>query len=372
LGIEIDEATQKRELPPNAELRYDCAFATEDRNWDAVIGNPPYVRHHYIELPWTESIARRFKKSLGVQLHGQANLFVYFLLLGIELSKENGVVAMLTPYEWVSRPSAKPLRDLIERSGWGVSVYRFCDEIFDGVMTTASICIIDKAETTGKWTFHEISADGSIHAKRQRSGTKHLVLPYEKRGKCWALRGLSPGTQKVFTLTEGERIHHGLGLTDVWPCVTSLMPLPPDYTELNAATFRKYYRDAGEKCWLIKSSEKTISPELMRYLDGVDEALRDTATCTNRETWYAFKPFPVGRLLVASAFTKFGPKIVKNTIRAHHVGSVYGTFGPATATWKLLNALREFDFERRVVQHSGKLKKIEVRQLNSVLSDVCQ
>ena len=371
LGIEIDEATQRGKLPQNAELRYGCAFATADRNWDAVIGNPPYVRHHYIELPWTESVARRFKKSMGVQLHGQANLFVYFLLLGIELSKENGLVAMITPYEWVSRPSAKPLRDLIERSGWGVSVYRCRDQIFDGVMTTASISIIDKSDTSGKWTFHEISADGNIRAKRQRSGTKHLVLPYAKRGTCWALRGLSPGTQKVFTLTEGERIHHGLSLTDVWPCVTSLMPLPQDCTALNLAAFRKFYRDAGEKCWLIKSSEKTISPELSRYLNGVDATLRDTATCMNRDTWFAFKPFPVARLLVASAFTKFGPKVVKNTIRAHHVGSVYGTFGPAAATPKLLTELRKFNFERRVVQHSGKLKKIEVRQLNSVLSDVC-
>jgi len=371
LGIEIDDATPKTELPLNAKLRYGCAFAVAGRNWDAVIGNPPYVRHHYIELPWTQRVAHRFQKSLNVRFHGQANLFVYFLLLGIELSKKDGVVAMLTPYEWVSRPSAKPLRDLIDRSGWSVSVYRFRDQIFDGVMTTASISVIDKSETSGKWSFFEVSADGKICGKRQRSGSKHLVLPYAKRGECWALRGLSPGTQKVFTLTEGERIHHGLSLTDVWPCVTSLMPLPLDCTELNLAAFRKFYRDAGEKCWLIKSSEKIISPELTSYLNGVDEDSRATATCTKRDIWFAFKPFPVARLLVASAFTKFGPKIVKNVICAHHVGAVYGTFGPLSATTKLLTSLREFNFERRVVQHSGKLKKIEVRQLNSVLSDVC-
>lgn len=371
LGIEIDDATPKTDLPVNAKLRYGCAFAVAGKNWDAVIGNPPYVRHHYIELPWTERIARRFKKSMDVQLNGQANLFVYFLLLGIELSKKDGVVAMLTPYEWVSRPSAKPLRDLIDRSGWSVSVYRFREEIFDGVMTTASISVIDKADTSGQWSFFEVSADGKVRAKRQRSGSKHLVLPYAKRGTSWALRGLSPGTQKVFTLTEGERIHHGLSVADVWPCVTSLKPLPKDCTALNVAAFRKYYRDAGEKCWLIKSSEKSISPELRRYLDAVPEGARGTATCLKRETWSAFKPFPVCRLLVASGFTEFGPKIVKNVVRAHHVGSVYGTFGPAGSAPQLLTSLRKFNFERRVVQHSGKLKKIEVRQLNSVLSDVC-
>lgn len=371
LGIEIDHATPQIELPEHAKLRYGCAFAIGGKNWDAVIGNPPYVRHHYIELPWTEKIARRFKKSMDVDLHGQANLFVYFFLLGIELSRKDGLVAMLTPYEWVSRPSAKPLRDLIDRSGWSVAVYRFREAIFEGVMTTASISIIDKSSNSGKWNFFEIDGDGNIKAKRQRSGSKHLVLPYVKRGTCWALRGLSPGTQKVFTLTEGERIHHGLSLSDVWPCVTSLMPLPADSADLNADSFRKYFRDAGHKCWLIKSSEREISPELKRYLDAVKEEDRATATCTDRDVWFAYKPFPVSQLLVASGFTHFGPKVVKNSVHAHHVGSVYGTFGPEALAPKLLSALKDFNFERRVVQHSGKLKKIEVRQLNSVLSDVC-
>ncbi len=129
LGIEIDPQTPQARLPANAKLRYGCAFKLAGGNWDAVIGNPPYVRHHYIELPWTQRVARRFKKSLDVDLNGQANLFVYFLMLGLELSSDKGLVAMLTPYEWVSRPSARPLRELIDRSGWSVSVYRFKDQI---------------------------------------------------------------------------------------------------------------------------------------------------------------------------------------------------------------------------------------------------
>jgi hypothetical protein len=371
LGIEIDRATPKRSLPPNASLNYGCAFRMAERNWDAVIGNPPYLRHHHIELPWTEKIARRFKKSLKVDLNGQSNLFIYFLLLGLELSSDRGLVAMVTPYEWVSRPSAKPLRDLIHCSGWSVSVYRFRDRIFDQVMTTASISVIDKSDQSGKWSFFEIDSAGTIRAKRQRSGSRHEVLPYATRGKWWALRGLSPGTQRVFTLTEGERIHHGLAMADVWPCVTSLMPLPPETTVLDASAFRKFYRDAGEKCWLIRSNETEMSPEMRRYLAAVEPGVRATATCANRDVWYAFKPFPVSQLLVASGFVNFGPKMVKNVVRAHHVGSVYGAFGPAIGSPQTISALRSFNFERRVIRHSGRLKKIEVRQLNSVLSDVC-
>jgi hypothetical protein len=183
------------------------------------------------------------------------------------------------------------------------------------------------------------------------------------------LRGLSPGTQKIFTLTEGERIHHGLELTDVWPCVTSLVPLDESVTELNAATFRKHYRDQGERCWLIRSCETELSSTLRRYLDSVPANQRATTTCTNRDEWYRFKPFPVSKILVASGFIGNRPKVVRNVIGAHHVGSVYGVFGSSGDWYSVARKLREFDFGARVVKHSGRLKKVEVRQLNSVLND---
>jgi len=370
LGIEIDPESLRRVLPANAAIQYGCAFKIAGPGWDAVIGNPPYLRHHYIELPWTQRITRRFRKSLGAELSGQSNLFVYFQFLALELAHEDGVVAMLTPYEWVSRPSAKSLRELIDRNGWSVAIYRFKNRVFDDVMTTASICVIDKAATSGGWKFYEIDHRGEIAAKQQASGSRHKVLPYSKRGKWWGLRGLSPGTQKVFTLTEGERIHHGLALTDVWPCITSLMPLSDTATKLDQSAFKKYYRDRGEKCWLIRSSEPTLSRSLRRYLDFVPKELRDTSTCNDRDSWYQFKPFPVSQILVASGFVGSGPKVVRNIIGAHHVGSVYGVFGPPTGSQRICRHLRTFDFERRVVKHSGHLKKVEVRQLNSVLSDV--
>jgi hypothetical protein len=292
------------------------------------------------------------------------------MLLGIELAQEKGIVAMLTPYEWVSRPSAKCLRELIARKGWSVSIYRFNEQVFDDVMTTAAFCIIDKATTDGSWKFFEIDREGKTTPKRQASGSRHGVLPYAKRGKRWTLRGLSPGTQKVFTLTEGERKHHGLTPDDVWPCVTSLMPVSKEITELNDETFKKFYRDAGEKCWLIRSSEKTLSPTLQRYLKSVPPEARATSTCTARKPWYRFKPFPVGQLLIASGFVDFGPKVLVNKIGAHHVGSVYGVFAAKKDRVRVRESLRAFNFERRVVKHSGHLKKIEVRQLNSVLADV--
>jgi hypothetical protein len=372
LGIEIDTTTAKRKLPANARLEYGCAFAKAKGKWDIAIGNPPYVRNHYIELPWMMTVAQRFKDKLDVEMNRQANLFVYFLLLGLDVTHATGLVAMLTPYEWVARPSSKPLRKLIAKNKWEVSIYRFKNRIFNDVMTTAALSIIDKDKRTEKWNFFEIDNNFCIQARRLASGSKYKVLSYERRSnESWALRGLSPGTQKVFTLTEGERIHHGLSMDDVMPCVTTLKGLDRQAEALTKRIFDKHFRDAGEKCWLIKSHNKKLSHALASYLKSVPKSAYQTSTCLERDPWYEFKPFPEADILVASGFTHFGPKAVRNIIGAHHVGSVYGVFAPKQDHADLVAKLKLYNFENRVIAHSGKLKKIEIRQLNGVLRGMC-
>ena len=59
-GVEIDEdVARSAVLPKNATLQSICAFLHSGANYDACIGNPPYVRHHDIESPWKEEINLR-------------------------------------------------------------------------------------------------------------------------------------------------------------------------------------------------------------------------------------------------------------------------------------------------------------------------
>jgi hypothetical protein len=133
---------------------------------------------------------------------------------------------MIVPYEWVSRPAAKPLRDFISAKRWHVDSFRFSDPIFGGVLTTASICVIDKRNRDDKWRYYNITEKGETADLGTVTGTTGGVFSYDKRGPLWAKRGMSPGTQSVFTLTEGERVHGGLRHEDVFPCVTSLRDVP--------------------------------------------------------------------------------------------------------------------------------------------------
>jgi len=369
-GIEIDTTKKPcADLPFNATVQYGCAFEHKSSGYSGCIGNPPYVRHHDLEKKWRDGVAARISDLTGHAINRKCNLYVYFLLLGLLKAKPNGLVSMLVPFEWVSRPSAKPLRDFINDNKWHVDTFRFTAPIFNGVLTTSSVSVIDKRNRDGKWSYNKIGRTGQTHELQKATGSEKDVLSYENRGRIWAMRGMSPGTQKVFTLTEGERIHAGLRHEDVLPCVTSLRSLPQNHSTLTYAAFRKRFVDAGERCWLIKSHQDLVSPRLRAYLDSIPKALRDTWTCTSRKLWYRYSLAPVPRLIVSTGFTEFGPKILVNSVGAHAVGSVCGIYGEGTHSWRSVRGyLAGINFEKRVVAHAKILKKIEIRQMNAVLN----
>lgn len=371
IGVEIDsDASARAHIPPHGRIETGCAFAFEPTGFDACIGNPPYVRHHDIESPWKEQTAAKLASELDFHFDMHGNLFLYFIALGLLKTNDDGLVAMVVPYEWVSRPSAKGLRDLLTKKKWGVSVYRFQEAIFDGVLTTACITVIDKGAKTGNWEFFDVAGDLGVSDRNGVSGTAFEILPHSDRGNVWARRGISPGSQDIFTLSEGQRIHNGLKLDDVVPCVTTLRHVPRSLRQLNPQAFKKHFIDAGKRCWLIKSNEKLLNKRLRSYLDSIPESERDTYTCLNQDPWYDYEISPIPAMLIHSGFTTFGPKVLINSIGAQAVGSVIGIhMNHKVPLRKIQIHLLGVDFESQVVAQANSFKKIEVRQINTVLNN---
>lgn|ERR1017187_7444616 len=369
-GVEIDgKRVAGAKPPPNGSIIHRCAFRLAESGYDACIGNPPYARHHDIEPEWKERTVARLERELGISLNRHSNLFIYFLCLGLLKIRDDGLLALVIPYEWVSRPSTRAVRDYIQSKGWNVAVYRFQRAIFPGVLTTASVSIVDKAHRDGSWKYYDITPSYRVISRHGVADAEEGVLPYASRGKVWSLRGLSPGTQKIFTLTEGERVRAGLGERDVVPCVTTLKDAPRSLRNLSQAAFKKHFVQAGKKCWLIRSDEDKRSLALNTYLDAVPVSDRQTYTCQNQTPWFKYHPHPVPKLLFSSGFTSFGPKVLVNSVGARTVGSVWGIHGRILSSWRRLQSyLLGIDFEKQVVAHAKTLKKVEVKQLNSVLN----
>lgn len=370
-GVEIDAAQFDDPAPrKNAHIEPGCVFARPAETFDACIGNPPYLRHHDIESPWKEATLKRLGEDLGTTLSGHGNLFLYFLALSLLRTAADGISALVIPFDWVSRPSAAGLRRVIRKKKWNVFVYRFSFDVFRGVDTTASISVIDKAGCSGKWSFFDVSPDFKVIERRGVTGTSRGLLKYARRGTVFARRGISPGNQAVFTLTDGERIHHGLKREDVVPCVTSLRGLGGAVRTLDRKTFQKLFVEGGRRCWLIKSRENP-TPRLLAYLDAVPAKDRSTVTCKRQSPWYRYEEIKVPPLLVHSGFSLDGPRVLVNSVRAVPVGAMYGIYGcPKKSAPALRRKIAKKQVLRRVVPHSGRLRKIEVGQLNGLLESL--
>lgn len=371
-GYEIDPVkTSCSNFPHTAKLINECAFTQISNDFDLCIGNPPYVRHHDLNDEWQQKIASKLSEELGIRLDRRSNAFIYFLCQSLLKTKEDGVVIQVIPYEWVTRPATEFLRTFIKGNNWNVDVYRFEQDVFahSKVLTTACITVIDKSRRDNKWSYYRVNENLKVEQVPSPTGYSEGVLGYMHRGQYnFAQRGLSPGGQKVFCLDETTRLKHSLkrGI-DVVPCITSLKYLPYEQRLINNAGFEKYYVKSGAKCWLILPN-RSPSNELSSYLESVDEHDRSSVTCQKQSPWWCYKPHDSPDIIYGSGFTNYGPKILVNGVKAVVLGTVHGVHKvKRIRKYELVEKLREFNFESKIVKHSGALKKIEVNQMNWVL-----
>ena len=374
VGYEIDEERYRgRTLPNNAKLINRCAFSDDIADADLCIGNPPFVRNQDLPRGWRQRASDVLSRRTGVSVSGLANAWQYFFLLAIASVKDDGLSVLVIPYEWVSRPSARALRRYIRQHHWSVRVFRLADSKFSGVLTTSSITIVDKAGNDGTWRFFEDRGGGLYRPLRSPTRSPSGVIEYQvcrdiPADAPRAIRGLSPGTQKVLTLTDGERIRSGLRIDrDVVPCVTSLRHMPADVRELDPDTFERHYRHPGRKCWLIRT-DNDPSPALCGYLNAVPANWYETATCLERKEWWRFRMPRTPKVLIAQSFKDAHPKSVRNGIGARAVGGVAGVHNVRDdQVPQLLAGLRSRDLRDRVVAYSNGFYKIEINQLNTLL-----
>ena len=371
LGIEYDETKQLHpQFPRSAHFQYGCAL-DEGGIYDAVIGNPPYVQHHYISAAWKKKAIEQIKNQTGIVQNTLCHMYLYFLWMSLFRTNTEGLIALVLPYEWVSRPSAKQIREYIRDKGWGVDVYKFDNReaIFPNVLTTASITIVDKSDRSGNWNYFNINKKFEISPRQGITGSGMAVLLYERGNDIKSRRGMSPGSQKIFTITEEERLENGISLEDVVPAVTTFRDLPSKIRILSHSSFKRYFIKAGKKCWLLKT-DGNLSGSISDYLAKAPKFEKQRWTCQNRDIWYKYRMPPIPFVLYNAGFVHHGPKSVLNKIGAIGVGSVHGIIGNKTNREKisLLNYIREFDFENRVVAHAKTLKKVEVNQMNGVIN----
>lgn len=123
VGFELDaaEAVKARECATDAGLNGATIYSADFLQWsleslkdksgkfDAVVGNPPFIRYQYLPEPF-QARAEAIFKELSLPFTKHTNAWVSFVLASMALLRPGGRLAMIVPSEIIHVTHAQSLR----------------------------------------------------------------------------------------------------------------------------------------------------------------------------------------------------------------------------------------------------------------------
>lgn len=389
----------------------DFLLADIPTRYDAIIANPPYVRHH--EFEYSESVLRRFDALAGRRLSRATNLYGLFLVRIASLLAPGGRAAVITPAEWLNADFGAALKAYLLERNLIEALIQFDSslQVFHGALTTAVIVLLRRGRRSGesigmmnlkslddlpavslrgarrlrrdeldpsrKWSPLFVAARAAARVGR----TSRSVDQREAAGAITRLgdvatcaRGIATGANIFFTLRESERRAWKINLADVRLCITKAAQIRSH--RLDAAALRRLVaRD--ERVYLLHPRQP-LHPAVKRYLAygrslGVDRRHLPS----HRPVWYMPENRPPAPILI-SVFSRGDFRVVWNKARARNLTAYHGIYPRAgdgrgegdRSARALFEYLRSAAGQRAIALHrrvyGGGLYKLEPRDVEAV------
>ncbi|MCJ7484179.1 MAG: BREX-1 system adenine-specific DNA-methyltransferase PglX, partial [Thermodesulfovibrionales bacterium] len=108
--------------------------------FDAVIGNPPYVRQEMLGDDFKSYVKGKYDSYAGT-----ADLYVYFIEKSLKVLRENGNFGFICWNKWIRSNYGHPLRDLIIKESKIEQIIDFGElPVFEGASTFPAILLLKK------------------------------------------------------------------------------------------------------------------------------------------------------------------------------------------------------------------------------------
>lgn len=128
----------------HVDVRNENFLYSPLEQFDAIIMNPPYIRHR--ELEGYDAARSAISVRAGFVIPKSANLYVYFVVKACLQLRKGGRGAFLIPSEWLNANFAKEFKAyLLSKGGLQeIVVFSGCSTIFQDALTTASVLFVEK------------------------------------------------------------------------------------------------------------------------------------------------------------------------------------------------------------------------------------
>jgi len=329
------------ELAPPSELFPSIG------SFDAVVGNPPFVRYQqHIGEP--RRISAKAALRQGVRLSGLASSWAALLVHAGSFLAPQGRLAMVMPAELLSVGYAEPVRQWLRRRFAAVKLvfferHQFPDALENVVLLLTqgtggcdafSLYYVEDGEDLNRiQPFDEyavaLSGDGkwtdlmlSIPERKifKSIAAKHFVGLAEYGSPEL---GTVTGANSFFTLNEKTRREFGLV-----PEIQVAKICPPGTRHLRGLTFTRRdwqdLSDAGEPVWLLYPAPDDRSEALLQYLaTGLEKGVPDAYKCQVRSLWWRPPIVPTPDLFFTYMSHRY-PRMITNTAGVNFVNSMHG------------------------------------------------
>lgn len=337
----------------NATIRSGDFFAIDpDPSFDAVIGNPPYVRYQDFTGD-ARTRSRAAALHAGVSLTGLASSWAAFTVHSALFLKPGGRLGLVLPAELLTVNYAADVRRFLMQHFRSVGLVMFAERVFPGVLEEVVLLLADgfdpagangtdhcevyqvrdpealqdfalpskwvPVSPSGKWTASVMSSAALSAYSTATSGVGFTLL------ETWGdtTLGMVTGNNKYFALSPRRVEELGLRPSDL------IGLSPPGSRHLRGLTFSEQRRSAlgegGSATWLFRP-EGEPSAAARQYIRAGERAGIDQAyKCRVRTPWWRV-PYLRPADLLLTYMNADTPRITTNRARAHHLNSVHGIY----------------------------------------------
>lgn len=141
----FDEDVHYRVNAFDWQQAFPHVFSGDDPGFDAVIGNPPYIRIQALK-EWAPLEVEYYKKAYQAASKGNYDIYVVFVEKGLSLLNGHGQLGVILPHKFFNAHYGEPLRALIAENRNLSEVVHFGDtQIFEQATTYTCLLFLDKA-----------------------------------------------------------------------------------------------------------------------------------------------------------------------------------------------------------------------------------
>lgn len=359
-GVELHPASaaaaaeRLRAIGAVAEIEVGDFFDVEPgARFDAVVGNPPYVRYQ----SFTGSARRRGLEAAlaeGVRLSGLASTWAAFTVHASRFLKPQGRLGLVLPAELLTVNYAAPVRDFLLHRFARVRLIAFHERVFPGVLEEVVLLLAEgtggaagfdvvhvrdvaglaafgpeveqddaretwsPAKRSGKWS--PALVDTALLADHDAIAASGAFLPLAHWGEVY-LGGVT-GANDYFTLTGADADSLGIPSTELLPIS------PPGSRHLRGVAYTQVDwaagLAAGARGYLFRPAAGDPSPEALRYISAGERTGIHTAyKCRVRRPWWRVPLVRAPDLFLTYMNHRY-PRLVSNDAGVHHLNSLHG------------------------------------------------